>query len=372
MEPEETKEADTTAQYIDSVAAGFLADWQDGKTPEIEDHLADADGEVREKLLWRLVRTDIEQRADTGEKVSIEDYLTRYPELLGPDETIPIPLLAMEHKAHMRADGGQKTTATIDLYKGTNVVRFVTCPHCFSENQAAAVDTQEIVCFDCGRSFNPLSEPQAESASEPDDLPRPAHLQIGPYEVIQIIGKGAYGSVLKAEDKELNRTVALKVPRAGAFPKSEDEQRFIREAQSAARLNHPNLVQVHHVDRQGELPYIVSELVDGEDLEKILEKRDFSFHESASLMAKVADGLDYAHRQGIIHRDVKPANILLDAKDEPRLTDFGLARSLESGATVTAEGHIVGTPSYMSPEQAESEVLDHRTDIFSFGVVMYE
>jgi hypothetical protein len=234
MDSEETQEADTKAQYIDSIAASFLSDWQDGKSPQIEDYLEGNEGEVRDKLLWQLIRIDIDQRSDAGEKISIEIYINRFPELLEPDETIPIPLLALEHKAQMQADGGLKTAATIDLYKGTKVVKFVTCPHCFSANQAARTDTLEIVCFDCRKTFNPQTATLSESPAEQEDLPTPANLKIGPYEVIQIIGKGAYGAVFKAEDKELNRMVALKVPRAGAFPQQGVrrlfEHRFYRNA----------------------------------------------------------------------------------------------------------------------------------------------
>ena len=201
-------------------------------------------------------------------------------------------------------------------------------------------------------------------------------VRLGRFELISELGVGAFGFVFKAHDTELSRLVALKVQRAGTFATDEDVERFQREAQSIAQLNHPGIVSVYDTVRSDEdICYLVTEYVDGESLESKLEKGNLPFKKIATLIASVSDALQYAHHQGIIHRDIKPSNVLIDGEDNPHVMDFGLAKRIHDVShTLTSMGRVMGTPAYMSPEQAsgDSRKVDSRSDIYSIGVVLYE
>jgi serine/threonine protein kinase len=178
--------------------------------------------------------------------------------------------------------------------------------------------------------------------------------KLGRYELLEAVGSGAFGKVYRARDTELDRTVAVKVPRAGSLD-GKDLDRFLREARSAAQLRHPSIVTVHEVSQHDGTPYLVSDFVQGVTLADLLTARRPAFRESAQLIAALAGALHYAHTQGVVHRDVKPSNVLLDDTGAPHLADFGLARRDAGEVTMTVEGQVLGTPAYMSPEQARGE-----------------
>lgn len=202
----------------------------------------------------------------------------------------------------------------------------------------------------------------------------PVHL--GRFELKSELGVGAFGYVFKAFDSELSRYVALKVQRAGTFASDEDVERFLREAQSIAQLNHPGIVAVYDSIRSEEdTCYLVTEFVDGKSLELRLREQDFSFAETADLIALIGDALQYAHEHGIVHRDVKPSNVIIDHDQKPHVMDFGLAkRDFDTGNEMTSIGRVMGTPAYMSPEQAlgDSRDVSPRSDVYSLGVILYE
>jgi serine/threonine protein kinase len=192
------------------------------------------------------------------------------------------------------------------------------------------------------------------------------------YEILEVVGRGGMGVVLKGFDEKLHRVVAIKVLAAELAVSGTARQRFTREARAAAAVSHEHVVTIHAVEEDHRPPYLVMQFVDGVSLqEKLDRKGPPGLTEVLRIGLQTAEGLAAAHKQGLVHRDVKPANILLEnGVERVKLTDFGLARAVDD-ASLTQSGVIAGTPLYMSPEQAAGEPLDHRSDLFSLGSVLY-
>lgn len=182
----------------------------------------------------------------------------------------------------------------------------------------------------------------------------------GDYELLQEIARGGMGVVYKARQLKLNRVVAIKMILAGQLASQEDVQRFYTEAEAAAGLDHPGIVPIYEVGEHEGQHYFSMGFVDGDSLSGRIAEQPLPPRDAATLLHKVADAVRYAHDQGVIHRDLKPANILLDRSDEPKITDFGLAKQIRTESGMTASGQILGTPSYMPPEQAAGRLNEVR------------
>jgi len=199
--------------------------------------------------------------------------------------------------------------------------------------------------------------------------------KIGKYEILRELGRGAMGIVYEGHDPDIGRKVAIKTIRFDVIrqraEQDEAQKRFTREARSAGNLNHPNIVTIYDVGQDEGLTYIAMEYIEGESLETMIaEGRRPELEAVLSLIGQIGDALDFAHRHGIIHRDIKPGNILIDKDGRPRLLDFGIARV--SSSTMTQTNMVMGTPYYMAPEQIAGKTVDHRADIFSLGTILYE
>ena len=210
-----------------------------------------------------------------------------------------------------------------------------------------------------------------------ETLPGAEELQelIPQLEILHMLGRGGMGAVYKARQRDLDRYVAVKVlrPELASDPALSD--RFLREARNLARLDHPNIVHIHDFGRAGELYYLVMEYVDGSTLRDLIDGRLLAPKEALEITPAICDALQYAHELGVIHRDVKPGNILVDGNGKVKVADFGLSKMLSKGVdpTLTHAEQAMGTPSYMAPEQMRrTRDVDHRADIFSLGVLLFE
>ncbi len=244
-------------------------------------------------------------------------------------------------------------------------------------------------CRKCGAAIPPNSPQQScgacllETGLGPVEPEREANVELGSspmlmdfgdYELLEQIGRGGQGVVFRARQKSLNRIVALKVIGLGHWATEAHLKRFRLEAEAAASLEHPGIVPIHEVGERDGSCYFSMKFVEGGQLDAVVRPEAMPPRRAAELIAKVARTVHYAHEHGILHRDIKPGNILLDAKGEPHLTDFGLARLVESESTVTRTMEVLGTPSYMAPEQAvgNNAAVSSVTDVYGLGAVLYQ
>ncbi|MBI3269541.1 MAG: protein kinase [Planctomycetes bacterium] len=288
----------------------------------------------------------------------------------------------------------------------------VRCPHCRETFQLSGPQLErQVACPSCGHMIDrgkietltydetPAPRPEAPAAAGADrspmalspgifdsairtqeylkqDLPLDPGMLVGPYRVLEFIGRGGMGAVYKALQPNLDRVVALKVLPYSLARDPDFVTRFNREAKTLANLNHPNIVAIYDMGHDAGVYYFVMEYVDGVTLRHVLRERKLSGLEALKIVPQLCDALEYAHVEGVIHRDIKPENILVDRKGRIRIADFGLARIVKGDQAVdpvTRTNMIMGTLEYMAPEQRESaKTVDHRADIYSLGVVLYE
>jgi WD40 repeat protein/tRNA A-37 threonylcarbamoyl transferase component Bud32 len=304
-----------------------------------------------------------------GQAAPAEEYLARRPALRGNAEAV---LELVYHEALLRRRQGQAVALEEYLRR-------------FPEHAAALRQQWAMgqALFPQGPAFTapvrpappaaPLEAPGTLPAAPAPDAP-PGRPGVPGYEVLEELGRGGMGVVYKARQTRLNRLVALKMILAGAHAGSEERQRFLREAEAVARLQHPNIVQVHEVGEHGGHSFFSLEFCPGGSLAARLQGNPLPPGEAVRLVEVLARAVQVAHEAGMIHRDIKPANVLLTADGTPKVTDFGLARRLDEAARQTVSGAIVGTPGYMAPEQAAGKARQAgpAADVYALGAVLYE
>lgn len=268
------------------------------------------------------------------------------------------------------------------------------CPHCStrfrlrksrtSESNAASADGEPV------RERTRTSGAHSEEAQTPELSPtvtfeagqaksgssegkRDEITSLGNYEILDEIARGGMGIVYRARQQGLDRLVALKTIRAGEFADDQEVQRFRIEAEAAAKLRHPNIVTVFEVGEDSGRQFLAMELVEGPNLQTVIQKRQCTSSHVAKVVGILAEAIAYAHSQGVIHRDLKPSNILIGQGGQPQVTDFGLARTLDRDTNLTVTGQVIGTPTYMAPEQAagQSKDVGPAADIYALGGILY-
>ncbi|MCS5582606.1 MAG: serine/threonine-protein kinase, partial [Pseudomonadales bacterium] len=329
--------------------------------------------------LEELVHIELEFRwkaEDAKQRISLEDYLQRFEQLNRPE----IVKRLVQQEVRLRTAIGD-TPVGAEYQK-----RFQDVTLDFPTVQQGQQDTGQVAVgkADTRREMATIMPDRAPVAGPGYSATLPGvgmtqsdivlDLETVPgYDLLGELGRGGMGVVYKARDQKLKRIVALKMILSGAHASDEDMQRFQTEAEAVARLQHPNIVQIYEVGEHEGKPYIALEFADSGSLDKVLTGKPQNAEESAQLIETLARAIEVAHQQAIIHRDLKPANILLTEEGEPKITDFGLAKRMDEDSNQTKSGAVMGTPSYMAPEQAASkaETLGPAADTYALGAVLY-
>jgi tetratricopeptide (TPR) repeat protein len=381
----------------EQIVQRFEEAWHRGQQPSLDEYMP-PQGVESQALLVELVHADLEYRLKAGKRAHVEHYLGRYPRL-AHDARVVLGLIGAEWEQRRRR--GEATA--LEEYLG----RF---PQYGAELRMASRNWNGLPDQPClpptvnsrPTKDTPPAPPGVDSAqrktlswptapaqvagrnpftTHPERTASPAACAplrggetVSGYEILEEIGRGGMGVVYKARHRALKRLVALKMILAGPYAGAGLLARFHAEAQAAARLQHPNLVQIYEVGEQDGRPYLVLEFVAGSSLDKKLNGTPMPVQQAAQLVETLARAIDAAHQAGIIHRDLKPANVLLAADGTPKITDFGLAKRMDKAAGDTLSGAVIGTPSYMAPEQAsgQSKHIGPAADVYALGAMLYE
>jgi tetratricopeptide (TPR) repeat protein len=330
---------------LKDVVKRFEHAWREALRPAIDDYLP-ASGPLRSRLLIELVHIDMELRLKAGEAARVEEYQSRYPELTG-DRTITLDLIAAEHELRRR----REPSLALEEYLQR-----------FPQYRAELTEQIPRPTVAAGATTPRPADTHTES---PPEVPG--------YEILGLLGRGGMGVVYKAQDLQLNRPVALKTLTGGSQAAPAERERFHREAQSIAHLDHPGIVPVYEVGNAGGLPYFSMKYFAGGSLAQRGNSPVADYRAAARLVESTARAIHHAHQRGILHRDLRPSNILLDEQNQPHVSDFGLAKRFDLATGPGDASAIAGTPGYMAPEQAAGRGdLTTSTDVYGLGAILYE
>lgn len=318
--PQQSASRSSSDVEIDARCEAFEAEWRSQRIPAIESYLNGLEGPLVAEALRELLSVELWWRRYRRSPVILKDYLTRFP-------------------GH---------TEVVLEWWGTHVAAGRT-------QSLAAGDAETPADFGQAPSGEPDEFAPTPTAPRPTAIEGGGPLRIGRYEILSEVARGGMGVVFRARQGGVNRIVALKMTLAGQFASREDRSRFQAEAEAAGQLDHPHIVPIYEVGELDGQPYFSMAFIEGVSLKARLADGPLRPQRAAELTLTIAGALQYAHEKGVIHRDLKPANILLDEAARPHITDFGLAKRLKSDSGLTQTGQILGTPSYMPPEQARGQ-----------------
>ena len=347
----------------DDPARRLWSFWRKGQQPRVEDFLAQAGIRDPDRIV-AVLRVDQWERCRLGQRIPAETYLEAFPAVRDQPEHV-VELVLGEYL--LREEIGERPSLEEYLcrfphYSGALKLQL-------ELHQAMSAD-RELPATWATSARAPFGRRESELEAESEALPN-----IPGYEVLDVLGRGGMGVVYRAWQHVLNRSVALKTVYAGPHASGQILARFRVEAVAVARLQHPNIVQIYEVSQDAGSPFLVLELVEGRSLSQWLDGTPRPARSPAELVETLARAIHAAHRQGVVHRDLTPANILLTADGTPKITDFGLAKLVIGGGDLrTQTGELLGTPSYMAPEQAASrhQAIGAATDVYAMGAILYE
>ena len=358
--------AEADRQLLESWLIDFEDAWHEQLLPERITQLPDSPSPLRLAALAEMVKIDIERQWQAGHQVGLESYLEQYAEL-GTPQTVAADLIHAEYEVR-RQFGVPAELAEFEQ-------RF----------PQQAGELRQLVAGSTGSTIAPVNSPQRSTNSlslsktvvgHPEKFPGKLPREFGRYRILKKLGKGGMGSVYLAHDTQLDRQVALKIPHFHSDDGPDILERFYTEARSAAALSHPNLCPVHDVGELDGIAYLTMAYIEGRPMSAYVDpEKPLPQRQGAAVVRKLALALQEAHKHGVIHRDLKPDNVMINQRNQPVIMDFGLARQVKRGdIRLTQTGDLMGTPAYMSPEQVEGDpqAMGTSCDIYSLGVILYE